>query len=820
MSRINIQTGLSGSPNLPTGLGSVNPGSFTPVVDTTAGDVLNLVRGAIGVATQVNQQNVQQRETKIAEDYEMSSANLIRLREQAERDPSRQTAFLRAFDAADQKFAGTRFEAEVVGLGEGVKTQFEQRNQMKRQKVAESFVNLQVLPAALEFMSQPENRESLMAIEDYSDRLDEVNRMLVSMVPDNAAETMTPETWEGLQMNALEINNRLQRDVEAQAEEDEKRSDRLVANNAEVELSRNNIPYSRYLADMEAAGVDPIQAGVRAADALSKSLDAAFIAGDREGMHSASVAAWEALQVTQDPTAKRMLAATVAASESARASLDTDTLGQVWSEVAATRGIAAANIETELAARDMLSLEYFQEAYTVPDISLLPETGFKGEYKKGIVAALNKFTQKVPTEDPKIVGYADQVFSTSESPDASPSELIKMDVSEWSQMAATLVSQTSLASDLFPEGSSGRSIGGYNVTTPEEYEAVLALAATDLPLRAAVIADRFAETRFAGELLRGMASVGSDYLTSQDGIDQVSAVLGEIGVENLQNHIPDVNMRYALGRFHRSEDKSVETFQSFLSEAQQFRGKINSKTTDATLSEFVGSPEFAQALTGVKRFGNRPSRSFALDEETKQKILISTPLEFLDNNTTPSPELVAAKTKEFMDKTGRYLHFEKATVPGARDRFSILTSTAVPEAHGFATTDVEESLNMGVDVPASRYITNVMSGGNETDIWAHAASFYNNPNAAERFSRDALIEMHRRGDAEIRILSSQADQSSVPVVLIVRQAGSLEPLRRQIGALDFSQMSRLKEVSGRVFNEGGKKTEAPSRRTGFDRFQP
>jgi hypothetical protein len=113
-----------------------------------------------------------------------------------------------------------------------------------------------------------------------------------------------------------------------------------------------------------------------------------------------------------------------------------------------------------------------------------------------------------------------------------------------------------------------------------------------------------------------------------------------------------------------------------------------------------------------------------------------------------------------------------------------------------------------------------MSGGNATDIWAHAASFYNNPNAAERFSRDALIEMHRRGDAEIRILSSQADQSSVPVVLIVRQAGSLEPLRRQIGALDFSQMSRLKEVSGRVFNEGGKKTEAPSRRTGFDRFQP
>ena len=57
MSRINIQTGLSGSPGLPTGLGSINPGSFTPVVDTTAGDVLNLVRGAIGVATQVNQQN-------------------------------------------------------------------------------------------------------------------------------------------------------------------------------------------------------------------------------------------------------------------------------------------------------------------------------------------------------------------------------------------------------------------------------------------------------------------------------------------------------------------------------------------------------------------------------------------------------------------------------------------------------------------------------------------------------------------------------------------------------------------------------------------
>jgi hypothetical protein len=62
--------------------------------------------------------------------------------------------------------------------------------------------------------------------------------MLVSMVPDNAAETMTPETWEGLQMNALEINNRLQRDIEAQAEEDEKRSDRLIANNARSETSR------------------------------------------------------------------------------------------------------------------------------------------------------------------------------------------------------------------------------------------------------------------------------------------------------------------------------------------------------------------------------------------------------------------------------------------------------------------------------------------------------------------------------------------------------------------------------------------------------
>jgi hypothetical protein len=98
-----------------------------------------------------------------------------------------------------------------------------------------------------------------------------------------------------------------------------------------------------------------------------------------------------------------------------------------------------------------------------------------------------------------------------------------------------------------------------------------------------------------------MASVGSGYLTSQDGIDQVGAVLGEIGVENLQNHIPDVNMRYALGRFHRSEDKSVETFQSFLSEAQQFRGKINNKT-DRRHAELRLSAALSlgQALTGVQ----------------------------------------------------------------------------------------------------------------------------------------------------------------------------------------------------------------------------
>jgi hypothetical protein len=40
-------------------------------------------------------------------------------------------------------------------------------------------------------------------------------------------------------------------------------------------------------------------------------------------------------------------------------------------------------------------------------------------------------------------------------------------------------------------------------------------------------------------------------------------------------------------------------------------------------------------------------------------------LEFIGNNTTPTPELVAAKAKDFMGKTGRYLHWEKSDCAGS-----------------------------------------------------------------------------------------------------------------------------------------------------------
>jgi hypothetical protein len=243
MSRINIQTGLSGSPGLPTGLGSINPGSFTPVVDTTAGDVLNLVRGAIGVATQVNQQNVQQRETKIAEDYEMSSANLIRLREQAGRDPSYESSFLNAYKSAQERFKGTKYEADVESAGAPVVTAFQDRANRIAETSARGFFETRVVTQARQRIQ--ESFDSFAAIEDPYERQLEIERTIREMIPPNLFSYLGEQADAAIQSRvaaeAISVNNSIQSQVDREIAAQRKNNTDLALSSATAQFGKGGI---------------------------------------------------------------------------------------------------------------------------------------------------------------------------------------------------------------------------------------------------------------------------------------------------------------------------------------------------------------------------------------------------------------------------------------------------------------------------------------------------------------------------------------------------------------------------------------------------
>lgn len=805
MSRLNTQTGLSGSPGTPTGVGRVNPGSFTPVADNTAGNLLGLVQQAVGTIGAIQQVQKRKTDEELASAYESSSANLIRLQQEAQRDPNKEGAFLRAYDAAHTKFSGTKYEAEITDMGEGTRTLFAQRAERKAESAAKAFVDLRVMPAINEALSDEEIRNKLLSVEDYSDRLDAVNNLITEYMPENAGSLLTEDARQGIQAKAIDINNRLQAQFEDGLQKQRLEANQMIAQDAIISLASRDLTWDGYMSQMESADVDPITAQRRAAQGLDESLDAAYIAGDVESMHYASAAAYDAHEQATDPASKRLLAQTVAAGDAYRGDLVSKDFGEAWSAIAVEFGPEAANEVVLNRARDLLSLEYGDTAYSITDPNMLEDFGFKGAYKRSIMEQVSKVVRTIdsPKLPATVQDTVDNMFYPNLAPDGSAKSAMNLSSAEWAQAAATLIQKTSIASDLFPEGET-RDIAGVTVTGPEEYTRLLAEATTNLPLRAAVIADRFANSRHEANFVSTMLSPDSGYLESEDGFQIVLSSMEELGgIDAITKHVKSDDVKYALSRTFRSAQPSLATYQAELAAYRQVQVKIGDSENE-TISSAMRTPEFARALMGTS--WGRADKAYGLDQKTIDTLIGYFPLQTLQDQKL-TPQILASKMKPFMESAGIYAIWEPPLIPGGRDIISVTNSRAIPETVGFDYKDVGDSL-ADITTPMSRFIATQLSGGETNNMWRFGAERWRDmgfaPSEATLESEiNRLKALHKKGQVNFRVAVGQATRDAVPILMTVVVPGK-EPTSVWLGDYNFNN-GFMQSRGARMLNPNGGK---------------
>jgi hypothetical protein len=786
MSRIRPQVGLSSSPGIPTGVGNVSPGSFTPVADNTAGNLLGLVQQAVGTIGAIQEQDKRKSDEELQSAYEASSANLIRLQQEAQRDPNKESAFLYAYDAAAKKFAGTRFESEVASMGESTRTAFAQKAERKFEAAADAFVDLKVMPAVMEALADEDTRKQILRIPDYSDRQAAIEDVVIDNMPERAADVLTDAARENIARTVIGINNQFQQKFESNLEQQRIKTNTDIAKSAVNGFSRRDISWQQFEDKMKVADVDMDRASQFLADAILNDIQTASNLGDTDGILHGTASAWEALQHVTGPSVRNKLSAAVAAGNEAYGAAVSDNFGRKWSSTVVEFGVEAANQAVDSMARSALSEAYGQEAFTIADISQLPESGPNGAFKNAVVSASKKLMQT--PDAPSLTKFQTQAVRNMLNPvsasDGDFNSLMDATLDDWVTASAASMANTTLASDLFPEGAS-RDIGGMTVTGPEQYNSLLADASTNLPLRAAIIADRIAGTRHERGFLNSFLS-NQNYFSSEDGFLIVRAAVEELGGDRidelLSQQVGSPAQRYALKETLLSQDPTLENYNRNLAQYQQARFKVGNNE-DATVHEAVKSHDFARAFMGAGVWSKH--KNYALDEKAANRLLNLVPLESIPGSAT-NPKVLAEKIKEHLDQVGLYAIWEPADTPGGRDFFAITPSQAIPEAIGWRSTDVSEALSdPSNEVPLQRYLANTMSGGETNNIWEHAAQqlrlqLGRDSGASIQEETKRLQQLAEDGKVKIVVKPSLASNTSVPVMLQV------EGQNLEIGIVNFN----------------------------------
>jgi hypothetical protein len=412
MSRLQTQERLSGSPRIPSSTGGISPGSFTPVADNTAGEILGLVNSVVGTVGAVVQQNQRKTDEQLQQDYELTSANLIRLQQEAERDPTKQGVFLGSYNAAASRFSGTRYEAEIAGLGEGTKTSWFQQEQRKAQDVARGFLSTKVIPAAKDALTDPENRATLLAETDPSARRRAIQELIQASIPDSLPEYFQGEEGqrrleEYILTQADGFNDVFQTMVENDLEQQEQVKQEIALNGAVVDLVGGLISYDEALEIGTRNNYTTFQTEREIAGAFGGAIATSALDGSAGTyLPGLLTQAENSLDKIQDQRVKAQLAGSITQGQQAYAQWAADGFVAEWEQTYRETGdVDAANLSVVESAYDLLGITPEDNA----TLDSITGRGFQGAFNKAVAQAAKdamKRVGEISTKQKNIINFA------------------------------------------------------------------------------------------------------------------------------------------------------------------------------------------------------------------------------------------------------------------------------------------------------------------------------------------------------------------------------------------------------------------------------
>lgn len=781
MARIITQDPLSRGPGQFSSGGGIGVPNMPAVNTSKAGaiaSVLNSAAQALGVYAQVK---VAKSDQDLATEYESTKAQLIRHQQEAIRDPTRQGVFLSSYGAAAEKFSGTRFEADIASFGEGTVTDFQRQAADRAALATKGFYSTRVLPAVQEALLEPDMQENLLSVVDFTDRQQMVEGLIYSKMPEDMPGFLGPDGEQQMalmvQSSAADLNDRLQGEFERRTTLEQKKQTELAIRGGVVGLASGNSSYEDYRQEMERLQIPATEYERTASTSLSEAVRALAVSGDRQGLHEAVKASRASLEAISDPTARRQLTEAVALGHAAQGMLSMEAIGMVWSETATVRGLEAANQEVDQTARDLLSLEYGAQAYTVDDIKRLPSGGYRGEYLNSVLRAVKSVTEvPVASEMPvKIRTAVSDFLQPSTAADGDPAAMLKFTLEERTQLLGTLA-----------QAASG----------DPEYTRLLAEAATDPGKYAAVIADRFSGTRHEAGLVNYMLSPNNGYFDSDDGVQIIYDTIEQLGgLDAINTHVEDKALAAALRKAYPNQ-VSAAAIREYKTAYDQIRVDIGEKAA-VGLTQAIQSQAFTQAYFGTGGFFGG-DESVGMDPDTAGKIATMIPLDNLPEGEFGAQKL-ADLIKTNMDNAGMYLIKVPTGAPGTRSRMQIVHSKVIPETIGKPTQLIESGLN-NPESDAARYFGSML-GGTSTNIWDHAAQRIIDQGRNDGFDkatiRNRLDNLLENKQAVIRVKSLQAGQTGVPITLQMFEKGK-EPAEVLLGYYNFND-GFLSEVGPQFF---------------------
>lgn len=786
MSRISSQSPLSRGPDLPTGGRNISPGTFTPVANNSAGEILNLLSAAAGTISTV--QNVSNRRTseQEADAYQMTQANLIRLREQANRDSTFEASFLSAYQAAEDRFGNTQYAANLASLGEPVLTTFQGRADKEFGLAKEGFFMSRVSPVLNERMVPGnETFDSFVNIADPSERFDASREWLTSQI-----NTIAPSFFEGMtpEMQA-DFNRSLDSEAARYANMARKERETIERGNKLLAQEYTNVAIVGIAADAVSKGfgigepppdvsVPDFQRAV--GTNLLTRLEESINAGDVEGVAKYAIGLSNLRQTipngdTQTISVINRGVATV-----------TETF--VQQAVTTTTNNYIQNTQRAQSPADIADAQQLARQSLVDNYNELFGTSFTSlseidpqgnlvqtQVLNRLLDADRSFQTKVQEDNQTVRNALADVATPFNAPQGAANRMADLSQENRNAVIANLFE--SVISTMGPP-------------SPEDIGLLQRLedASRDPAAWAGVVTQVFRGTQHEKDAVR--AFVDRNQLTTDDGLRIAYEALDVAGGASAISMLitpDDPALGNALNRaFTQADGRPVQAsiVQAYVQEYENLR--IN----EQGVQQAIATPEFMTGLLEGSRsiipFVNGTDKNIVLSPSVSSLLQTIYPVDQDTQQATKNERAAGAFFANFAKNSGIYM-YERESPNGTR-AVHYTTYPTIPEAAGKSSADTIRALN-NPDTAVYRRVSRSVDG--ETgDLWRRAARLASTTPGAMLTDveemRTRLLTERDAGNALISIRPEAADSMGTPIFLTLREEGRSNR-EIQIGYFNFGQ---------------------------------